>query len=981
MKLTIVPPQVPLIELLADKILSGTQNISRTWVVFPEKRQGYYLRKAMASRIKRSFFPPVIDSFDEFVDRLHDEFLRLDSQALQPIDAISILFELHSDQPVHAGKKAFLNLDEFFPLGLKLYQDLEELKAGKVNKEKFLMIDSLVSQSIPEQTRARIQRLSFFYENFYSRLEKDNFSTRASRLEKVTGKISPDIFNNFEQVILAGFYLLTAAEIELIQKALASDRAYMYLVAGPGIDRVIKNTGLSSSEIEEISADSPPAPEIKFYLSPDSHGQLFALNQEMSEKFESPSLLNEKQVIVLPAAETLIPLHQQTLSALPAETYNISLGYPLTGTPLYSFFDCLFNLIQTSDEDGRLYVPDYLNFVLHPYTKNIYFPGRVKRADITRILFHLLESVFTRKKGKLFWALDEIESDPELHRNLTEYASQNPEVPEASEFINHLRSIHEKTIMPFLKIKSIKDFANKLVELLDYISTASTASLHLFFQPYADTFFKQFEYLRNSLISKQSFESRSNYFNLFRRLISEARVAFPGTPLRGLQVLGFWETRCLDFEEVYLLDMNEEVIPGSGRVDSLLPYPLRKALALPTYEDLEKRIEYYLSLLVAGAKKVCFFFVENSQKEKSRYVEKFLWQRQKDEKQPSPAPYINSISYRMALSSPEIYPIPKSERVLEILRATEFTPSRIDTYLNCPLQFYYSYLLKLSEKEELRETMEKSDIGTLVHSILKDYYKPYLYRSIPEEPDLTRLNSIIEKTFSSAFGQPQSGSFFLMKEQIRRHLIDFLFGYQQPLVKELKDSGEKIIIKSLETVYMKNYRVGEQKFKLAGKIDRIEKRGALFCLLDYKTSAREDSFLINFRKLEPGQRQTWPEAIRSLQLPVYQLLVSSDLRVPAEEIRTAVLLLGKNHIDRTIEFSPLEEEKGTRKKAGASSGAKETIERLKYLEGTRREKMEIIKQIIDRLLLEIIDPAVPFSPELAREDSCVYCQYKDFCGK
>jgi hypothetical protein len=981
MKLTVIPPQMPLIELLADRILAGGQNLARAWVVFPEKRQGFYLRRAIASRIKRSFFPPIIDSFDEFVDRLYTEFLGFNDQALQPIDAISLLFELHSDRPAHPGGKAFLSFDEFFPLGLKLYQDLEELKAGKVTREKFLMIDSLVSQSIPEQTRARLQRLSFFYENFYRRLERDNFSTRASRQEKVTERISPDIFDNFEQVILAGFYLLTKAEIELIQKTLASRRAHLYLVDGPRIDRVIKNTGLSLSEIEKISADSRPLPEIKFYLSPDSHGQLFALNQEISEKIESPSLLNERQVIVLPAAETLIPLHQQTLSALPAETYNISLGYPLTRTPLYSFFDCLFNLIQTSDEDGRLYVPDYLNFVLHPYAKNIYFPGLVRRADITRILFHLVETVFTRKKGKLFWAAAEIESDPELQRHLTEYTSQNPEVPEASEFINHLRSIHQKTIIPFLKIESIKDFADKLIALLDYITTSSTASLHLFFQPYADAFFKQFEYLRNSLLSKQSFESRSNYFNLFRKLISEARVAFPGTPLRGLQVLGFWETRCLNFEEVYLLDMNEEVIPGSGRVDSLLPYPLRKALGLSTYEDLEKRIEYYLGLLVAGAKKVCFFFVENSEKEKSRYVEKFLWQKQKDEKRPNPAPYINSISYRMALSSPEIYPIPKSEKVLEILRATEFTPSRLDTYLNCPLQFYYSYILRLSEKEELTETMEKSDIGTLVHSILKDYFKPYLYKAIPEEPDLTWLNSIIEKTFTAVFGQSPGGSFFLMKEQISRHLTDFLTGYQQPLVKELKESGKKIIIKSLETVYLRNYRIKDQDFKLAGKIDRIEKRGGQFYLLDYKTSAREDSFLINFRKLELDERHTWPEAIRSLQLPVYQLLVSPELKVPAEEIRTAALILGKNYIDRAIEFSPFEEEKGRGKKGKISFEAKAAIGKSEYLQGIRREKMEIIKQIIDRLLLEIIDPTVPFSPELAREGSCTYCPYKDFCGK
>lgn len=981
MKLTIVPPQQNIIELMADKILPSAQELSRTWVVFPEKRPGHYLRKALASRLKKSFFPPIIDSFDEFINRLYTEFLGINDRPLEPIDAISLLFELHTQSPDPPAGQSFLNFDEFFPLGLKLYQDLEELKAGRVTKEKFLLVDSLISQTIPEKTLARLQKLSFFYEKFYAGLEKDNFSTRASQLEKVTERITPDVFDNFEQVILAGFYILTAGEFKLIQKTLESDRVSLYLVDGPGIEEAIKKLGLSFSEIERISIEPGNLPEIKFYHSPDSHGQLFALNQEILEKIERPSLFNEKQVIVLPAAETLIPLHQQTLSALPADAYNISLGYPLTSTPLYSFFDCLFNLIQTADEEGRIYAPDYLNFVLHPYTKNVYFPGKLKRADLTRILFHLVETTFREKRGKLFWSLDEVESDPELSQNLAKYTSENPEMPDVSEFLRHLNSIHQKTVIPFLKIENIKDFADKLVGLLDYISTGSTASLHLFFQPYADTFFKQFEYLRNSLIGKQSFQNRSSYFNLFRQLISEARVPFPGTPLRGLQVLGFWETRCLNFEEVYLLDMNEDIIPATGRVDSLLPYHLRKALGLPTYEDLEKRIEYYLDLLVAGAKKACFFFVENSQKEKSRYVEKFLWKKQKKEKRPNPAPYINSISYRIALSSPEIKPIPKSDDVLKVLGNTEFTPSNLDAYLNCPLQFYYSYILKLSEKEELSEIMEKSDIGLLVHSILKDYFEPYLSKKSPEEPDLTRLRGIIEEKFRTIFGQSLTGSFFLMKEQINRHLSEFLTNYQQRLIKTLEKTNLDLTIVGLERKFKINYQAGDKLLRLAGLTDRIERRGDRLCILDYKTSSNEKFFWIDFNQLQPEDRSTWAEAIRSLQLPFYQLLASAELKCPAEEIYSAVLLLGKNHIDESLEFSPLAEKKGKKKKEKDSSRAIFPIKETEETGEERKEKFLLIKQIIDRLLLEIIDPSIPFSAELARKDSCSYCPFTDFCSK
>lgn len=981
MKLTIISPRQNLIELLADNIVNSSQDFSRIWVVFPERRPGHYLRKALASRLKRSFFPPTIDSFDEFIDRLYTEFLGINDQPLEPIDAVSLLFELHSNRSGPTGSQAFLTFDEFFPLGLKLYQDLEELKTGRVTREKFLMIDSLVGQTIPEQTMARLQKLSFFYEHFYARLERENLSTRASRLEKVIEKISPEVFDRFDQIILAGFYLLTTGEIQLLKKVLESEKSHLYLIDGPAIEEIIKKLNLTISETEKPETEPKNQPEIEFYLSPDSHGQLFVLNSLISKKIENPSLLNEKQVIVLPAAETLIPLHQQTLSALPDNTYNISLGYPLTRTPLYSFFDCLFNLIQTSDEEGRVYAPDYLNFVLHPYTKNIYFPGPVRRAELTRILFHLVETIFTEKKGKLFWSLDEIVSEPELHRHLAKYTAENSELPEVPDFLRHLTSIHQKTILPFLEIKSIRDFADKLIGLLDYLDTNSTASLHLFFQPYAEAFFQQFEHLRNSLIGKQSFQNRSSYFNLFRKLISEARVPFPGTPLRGLQVLGFWETRCLNFEEVYLLDMNEDVIPGTGKVDSLLPYYLRKALGLPTYEDLEKRIEYYLNLLVAAAKKVCFFFVENSQKEKSRYVEKFLWERQKKENQPEASKFIKSVSYRIALSSPEISPIHKTEKVIKLLESIEFTASKLDTYLNCPLQFYYSSVLRLSEKEELSETMEKADIGTLVHSILKDYFEPYLAKKLPEQPDLSRLNSLIEEKFKTNFCYPLSGSFFLMKEQISRHLLEFLTDYQQRLVKTLKKVNLDLTIVGLERKFQINYQAGDKFLRLAGLIDRIERRGDWLCILDYKTSSNEKSFWIDFNKLQLEDRSTWPEAIRSLQLPFYQLLASFELKCPAEEIYSAVLLLGKNHIDESIEFSPLAEKRGKKQKEKDSSRAIFPIKETEETGEEGKEKFLLIKQIIDKLLLEIIDPTIPFSPELARKDSCSYCPFTDFCSK
>ncbi len=1000
MKVFVVPPQKSLVELLADTLVQSRQPLPKAWVVFPEKRPGHYLIKALAQRLKKSFLPPKIDSFDGLVDRLYTGGLGLEAPLLTPIDAVSLLYELHRTHPEHqlpppseeqnyylpgnSQNQFYTSLDQFFSLGIKLYQDLEELKSALVSRDKFLMIDSLVAEKIPVQARNRFQKLSFFFEQFYSWLERENFSTRASRLETVVKRIEPEQIEDFNQLILAGFFMMSRGEAALLKKLLSLEKTSLYLIDGPGLEEIVKQLELSPSDLESIESPVEFQTEMKFHQSPDSHGQLFLMRNLMAEKITNLSLLNERQVIVLPAAETLIPLEQQALSEIPQEFYNISLGYPLTRTPVFSFFDSLFNLLQGTDEDGRFYIPDYLNFVLHPYTKNIYFPGKPRRAEFTRILFHLLQTVLTEKKGKLFWGLKEIEAEPELNRRLARYAAENPEAPEALDFLRHLTSIHQTTIQPFLSIENIRDFAEKLISLLEFLKAESTASLHVFFQPYREAIIGCLESLKSSFSRGLSFVHTSSYFNLFRRLLAEARVPFPGTPLHGLQVLGFWETRCLSFDEVYLLDMNEEVIPGTSRVDSLLPYDLRKALSLQTHEDREKKMEYYLRALISGARKVHFFFIENSQTEKSRYLEKLIWEKQKKEQQPDSSKYFDKLSYRLDLTNPEPPDIPKTDKVIEFLINLEFSASRLDAYLTCPLKFYYSVILRLEEKEAVSEALEQSQIGTLVHEILRSYFMPYLGKELPARMDLEALTSQIESTFGARFSQPLSGNFYLMKEQIKSHLEDFILNYQLPLAKKMGQPGLKLL--ALEKKISCDYQIEGVSFSLSGRLDRIEKRDSYLCLLDYKTSASEKYHQIDFKKLDLGKRLTWPEAIGSIQLPFYQFLLASEANIPAEDIYAAVLLLGKNQIDEKIEYSPLIPKKPWRRSTKNSEQDQpelmvfpfnQTEEDLEL----RKENFRLIKKVIERLLLEIINPEIPFSASLSRKDSCRRCPYSDFCSR
>ncbi len=94
--------------------------------------------------------------------------------------------------------------------------------------------------------------------------------------------------------------------------------------------------------------------------------------------------------------------------------------------------------------------------------------------------------------------------------------------------------------------------------------------------------------------------------------------------------------------------MNEEVLPDTRKEDSLLPYQVREALGLPTYRDRDRLSAYYFEVLWKGAKEVHLFSIENDEKEKSRFVERLLWERQKKDREKDSGRYFRSVQVQAA---------------------------------------------------------------------------------------------------------------------------------------------------------------------------------------------------------------------------------------------------------------------------------------------------------------------------------------------
>ncbi len=1056
MSLRIVPPREGLVVSVMACLHPKGKDYGGHWVVFPERRPGYYLRKALAAREGTAFLSPRIDSMDAFVDRVYRERLGRRDRSIDSLDAVAILLDIHRSESGRLGGGHFLTADQFFPLGTKIFRDLEEMAAASVKGEALTREDGWAEDGLPEATRRRIQSLSLFYERFYETLARRGFSTPGSRRRDVAAALEPELFEGFDRLILAGFFPAPGGETGIVKTMSSWPNVDILFQAGSGLAAALERSGMADpglrAEAERIESE-PVAASMEFFESPDAHGQVFALNAALAPALADPAALDERSVIVLPAAETLFPLHQQTLAALPGDAYNISLGYPLYRTPLAGFFDRLLELIQSTDEEGRVYAPHYLRFLLHPYVKNLYFygdatnggagggnwgrEGREGRKGIgksasrelnfdggsapgetgggenrelrilpsfscekegdsgsypyfTRLMVHAVEDELRERRTRAFWGLDELESDAGIRAAAAERLRGIPGAPDPAAMMGQLARIHAALITPFQAIGDVGEFAAKLRAALLFIHDHGTARRHVFFHPYAEAFRDRLEALGRSLLGPVAFEDKSGYFALFRKVIAAGSVPFEGTPLRGLQVLGFWETRGLPFRDVSILDLDEDVLPAARRADSLLPFAARRALGLPTYKDVERRAGYYLDALLRGADRIRAFCVKSKDRVPSRFFAALLWERQKRAGEPRAARLVGKVQYRIDLQAPPLRPVPKDPETAVFLGGLAFSATSLDMYLRCPLQFHRRYVLGLKERDEPGEEPEAKDIGSFVHSVLEEHFGPAVGRPL-RAADLNpaALDALLERRFADAFGAEASGGLYLLKRQVRTHLREFLTGYQAAILAGLEAEGQELRILGLE----RKFDLEWEGRRLTAAVDRLEARGGELHVLDYKTSGRADRQGIDFDRLDLSDRASWPRRIGSLQLPFYHLILSRAPLPPPfsleaggrRDVRCALVLLGKPRLHPGIEFEAFSGGRELKKLDEIFRSAKSsTEEKAAAREGRNRllaGRIALTEALIGRLLAEIADPARPFDPALRRPEACERCPYAAMCGR
>ncbi|MCK4936939.1 MAG: hypothetical protein KAR84_08810, partial [Elusimicrobiales bacterium] len=380
----------------------------------------------------------------------------------------------------------------------------------------------------------------------------------------------------YENIIFAGFFALTASEKAILKYLCKENNISVILESGPGlIDQFSFLPEMKILKEHEIKIKTKALSNVSFYKASDIHGEIFKLSEVLKSRKKSKE--KSSDIIVLPSPESLFPLIQNVLTDM--QDYNISMGYPVTSTPVYALIDSLADLLDKRT-DGKYFAPNYLKFVFHPYIKNIYF--NKKSAETSRIIFQSIEEVLSASMNK-YIELSDIEKDEEIiQKSVKKLKRYGDKKISPAAVKKHIAFIHETVIKPFEDLKDIQDFGAKLLDFISFLSENSTANLHSYWAPFVQVAIESIIEFKNSALNDRQFISTAAYFKFFENFINNINYPFPGTPLKGTQVLGFLETRNLKFDNVYFMDANADILPASKKEDTVLSHFIRENLGLST---------------------------------------------------------------------------------------------------------------------------------------------------------------------------------------------------------------------------------------------------------------------------------------------------------------------------------------------------------------------------------------------------------------
>ena len=486
---------------------------------------------------------------------------------------------------------------------------------------------------------------------------------------------------------------------------------------------------------------------------------------------------------------------------------------------------------------------------------------------------------------------------------------------------------------------------------------------------------------------------------LLRQMMATAKIPFHSEPDRGLQVMGVLETRCLDFEHLLLLSAEEGNLPRSTRADSFIPANLREAFGLTTQRHRIAVYAYYFYRLVGRCRHLTCVYNESTadgaQHEMSRFLRQMLaetdipirtlWLRSTPQVKPVEPLTVEKTDDVMELLRHRYdQNLPEGEHI-------RLSPSAINTYMACPMRFYLDNVLCIRREDEPEEGISADVIGNIFHDTAEFFYDWLCERTgsntvsadmlcerkadgtlVVRDVISRELRRMLHAAFDVCWFHPTKD--FDRHDELRRRFArsgeqgaggneykgttliahNVLLRYLHALVRfDARHAPFRIIGAEKERTI--EFKIQNTKLKVGGRIDRIDVMDGRLRIVDYKTGAYR---LTDKVKMENVVGLTGTHERYYLQTFLYALaeMQHPEATLPIQPVLFFPIKAGQENYDPSLK-----------------------IDGDPVLDFARQHA-EAFREGLEAILADIFDPARPFTCTTDAR-TCTYCKLGLLCGK
>jgi ATP-dependent helicase/nuclease subunit B len=915
------------IEQLASKIFASTSELQNVIVVFPNRRPAAFLYKALGKLSPDPIFAPQCYSIRDFIFSL---------SKLRQTDNITLLFKLYDIYRETNQNDNSREFEHFISSGELMLSDFNDIDHSMVNAEQlFSNLDEAKAIELWNPQKGELteteknyldffQKLQDYYNAFRSKLTAEGMAYDGMAYRSVAEEIQEGqiIADRNKKYVFAGFNALNEAEKIIIEHFSRHADTMLFWDADHGyLDDEKQEAGVflrknlqlwPNDKIQSFGSDLLGSEKSIHIIGAPLHLSQSKYAGVITAELHTKEPESIHSTVIVPADESTLP---QLLDSIPCtiEQVNITMGYSLKQSAVYTITESLINMhIHAAAQSKRkktyrFNYSDIISFFRHP-------------------LFDTICGSETSGSGKLI-------TDKILVANKLFYTEPELEML----FSDSLQKDISYKILPFIhKVSHPEELAEYCLKLCSdiYEKISENDTLNrLMCQKMYDAVLQIFSYL-----GKAGFPVTFQGFHLlFQRIVSGIQVPFEGEPLGGLQIMGFLETRCLDFKNIILTNFNEGFMPAvSRKMLTFIPFDIRKAFGMNVPGHKDAMYAYYFLRLIQRAENIWILYNTEpdpfSGKEESRFIRQIEYEL---------GPASNgkwSVSRKIlripSLSStPPKHPgIEKSNAVMAKLREIHnngYSASGLSIYLDCPFRFYLSRILLVKETPvDIDDSVSMNVLGDIVHATLKTIYNESLQIITDQvffEKAKKNAYSILLSKFDEYYkgGDMSRGKNLIIKEVAHKMVLNVI----QSDMNKSKESSILPLFLEDGTLRISDYKTG-----------RVEQITLL------KKGEQEDD--LDFRALNKQQ----------FQLLFYLMIQKTAIAsISCRNIEAGIISLKKF----SAEFIPLQ------------------------LSQTLRE---IPDSVIDKFhnfvmmtIDELLDPDIPFFTT-KDADKCRFCEFAAICN-